>query len=473
MAGREFLVADPDHIMNKHIEAVFRLPFNMFREAVRELRQRPYLVAVGEMGMSLRSPDVIELLARTCRYEHQGSLRANGTRAPVFRLGFVPFAIDRGDTLFPTVSEGSAERAPVCLMMLGTGGYIGRFAGVLRLRERTLPVRAIRLVGPGMHEVPASSVGTVRLQTVPASDAERWSRLIGALGGRDVWQRLTALSYCIVGAGRTGSLVATTLAKHGVRDLKLVDPDLLEEHNLDSMDAVRETDVGRFKVDAVAQNLGRDMPFAHIEASNESVMTRQARGLIKETDVVICCVDNDGARLATAALACCYQRPLLDIGTGVSFAVHSRTSLGVPERLAGDRRAAGADVRLILPGDGCILCWGGLANSADALRHPGPVRESRPWHRSRAGSLRSLNQIAAHLGMGLLEDLIAGRLAGSSWIRYEMSEHGVPVLSVMPRMESRGCFMCRLQGIGDLLTANDRFFEAIASEMAFSNAIDK
>jgi len=57
-------------------------------------------------------------------------------------------------------------------------------------------------------------------------------RLIGALGGADVWDRLTGLHYTLVGLGRTGSLVAHTLARRGARRLTLIDPDAVSYTHL-------------------------------------------------------------------------------------------------------------------------------------------------------------------------------------------------------------------------------------------------
>lgn len=56
----------------------------------------------------------------------------------------------------------------------------------------------------------------------------------------------------IVGCGATGSYVAFTLAKMGVRNLHLHDFDLVEAHNLPNQ-IFRLRDVGRAKVDALAE----------------------------------------------------------------------------------------------------------------------------------------------------------------------------------------------------------------------------
>ena len=46
--------------------------------------------------------------------------------------------------------------------------------------------------------------------------------------------------------------------------MNLIDPDVLELHNLDAMDAVTECDLGRLKAEAIAENLKRDLPHVQI-----------------------------------------------------------------------------------------------------------------------------------------------------------------------------------------------------------------
>jgi hypothetical protein len=92
-------------------------------------------------------------------------------------------------------------------------------------------------------------------------------------------------------------------------------------------------------------------------------------------------------------------------------------------------------VRLILPGDGCLECWGGLADAQ--ARGPGS-----DWREERAGSLRTLNQTAAHLGLTLLEQLLAARVHGSTWLRVEIAADGVPAVERVartPRSDCPGC----------------------------------
>jgi hypothetical protein len=140
-------------------------------------------------------------------------------------------------------------------------------------------------------------------------------------------------------------------------------------------------------------------------------------------------------------LASLYLLPLLDIGTGISG--HGAT------------RVMDADVRFLLPGEGCILCCGGLARPEqvrsirESAASEQAARTSQNWRRERAGSLRSLNQVAAGLGYRLLEDLYTGALRTSTWLRLNVSAQGVPSLRPMSVVPSQRCLLCALRGTGD------------------------
>jgi hypothetical protein len=441
------------------MRVMFTIPYAFLRAILTELRRQPYHVAVGDVGTHVWPTGDLEVLARSFRFVHEGALRrSQGDLMPRFELGFVPFTLQRPDVwqavAFVAQMEGNLPEAPTCSLLLGSGEDVGRFTGIFSARGQIAPVEAMQVVGAGMHRLAAVDFAALPAHTVTPADAERWSRLIGALGGAEVWQRLRSLRYGLIGAGRTGSLIAETLGKYGVRHLSLLDPDALELHNLDAMDAVTAHDLGRYKVEALAENLHRDLPHVQITTAPHSVLTSEAAQLAKTADVLICCVDDDAARLATGALACCYTKPLLDIGSGI----FREASPQPGQHAAPGPRRMGADVRLIVPGDGCLLCWGGVAQPRDAVQRwrtaataPGVPLPRRPWQTERAGSLRSLNAVAAHLGLRLLEDLVAGRVSQSAWVRFEVDDRGMPALHTLPARRRLSCAFCGLLGSGDSL----------------------
>lgn len=270
---------------------------------------------------------------------------------------------------------------------------------------------------------------------------ERWSRSRGALGGTAVWERLVALPTAVVGCGRGGSLAAGALARLGLRDLTLIDPDTIEPHNLGEMAIVHDADVGRAKAEALAWRLRDQLQGwpARYRAVTAPVRQPAALAALRRCRVVVCWADRDAARLAVGLVAALYHQVLLDIGVGIEAGP------------GGDRRM-GADVRLVVPGDGCLLCRGNLRDYPEALRRLGESRAepAASWPEQRAGSLHSLNQIAVGLGLRLLEDLVAERVGGSTWARLEFDAAGRLTVSYPPfGSPEGGCALCARAGMGD------------------------
>jgi molybdopterin/thiamine biosynthesis adenylyltransferase len=242
----------------------------------------------------------------------------------------------------------------------------------------------------------------------------------------------------------------------GIRQLTLIDPDLVETHNLGEMDAVADTDLGRPKAEAIADHLCALLSHASVSVSPvvASISHPTALAAAKACDVLFCCADNDAARLATAILATMYHKVLVDLGTGIFYP--TPPSPTPPLSHPPTPRTMGADVRLILPGDGCLLCRGNLTNYAQAVDDLCNQRSledlQRDWSPQRAGSLRTLNQLATALGVQMFQDLVAGRLLASVWAHVEINEAGRLAIHYPPLpqpTDSPACALCGKAGLGD------------------------
>ncbi|MBI3962993.1 MAG: ThiF family adenylyltransferase [Deinococcus sp.] len=320
----------------------------------------------------------------------------------------------------------------------------------MRLPSQDLePLHQLRLVGPGMHaiglqqELLPEPLARTMVEGSSEESVARWSRTIGALG-QEAWQRLVGLRYALIGVGRAGSSLALALARMGVTQLTLIDPDRVESHNLGETPALTGADIGQLKVEAVAVSLasGAAVP-PEVVTVPESITHLHALRAAQACDLLISCVDHDGARLAAAVIAALFCKPLLDIATGV----HGQ----------GRGRRLGADVRLVLPGQ-CLLCFGGLRDEARAWQMLASTEAERAfyarqdWRRERAGSLASLNQCAVGVGVRLLEDLIAERVQESTWAHLAFDASGRLTVSYptgSPRLDRSPCSLCELAGWGE------------------------
>jgi hypothetical protein len=316
----------------------------------------------------------------------------------------------------------------------------GTLAGRVRTPAGWQPLDQVKIIGPGMHVL---DLHPLREAAGPGPAVrERWSRTVGALGP-EVHARLTQHRYAVVGVGRTGSVLAEAVAGGwGVERMTLIDADTVEPHNLGEMAGLREGDRGRPKVHAMAEHLrapGREFPA--VTPLPHSVTDVRALHAVLACDVVMSCVDQDGARLATAALASLFLKPHLDVATGI----HGR----------GAGRRLGTDIRLTVPGDGrCLLCLGGLAEaeaarrllaSAEAER---TVLASQVWDAQRTGSLRSLNMVAVGLALRLWEDFVSERVPGSTWLRLEFDTSGRLAVRYVDPPVRRDCPLCAQAGAG-------------------------
>ena len=154
--------------------------------------------------------------------------------------------------------------------------------------------------------------------------------------------------------------------------------------------------------------------------------------------MLVSCVDDNTARLFVSQVATRGLQPHLDIGTGV-----------VAE---GSSRLIGADIRLVVPGDGCLLCIGGVGDMRQRLERLVAIQQGiepprLPWDLQRLGSLRSVNQMAVAVGMRLLETQAAGESERSCWLRIEWEGH-IPQSRLMSHDNNPSCPLCRLTGRG-------------------------
>jgi hypothetical protein len=84
--------------------------------------------------------------------------------------------------------------------------------------------------------------------------ADRFDRNVRAFGIKGQ-RRLGDVTAGIVGVGGLGSLVAEQLARLGVTEFVLVDPDIVEESNLSRLVGAYDHHVGRPKVTAIREHL--------------------------------------------------------------------------------------------------------------------------------------------------------------------------------------------------------------------------
>jgi len=350
------------------VEVVCPRPYwdQLLREGLRpEAEGPPWTAPVGVVHL----PDRWRLLVRT------PFRRGPAVGGPCLRVGFSGGRPMAGLEPLPEALRGE--------LLLGRGPAEGRWWGRVHMPGGTEPISGVFLPGRGMFRLQA---GAVPDQMDKPELRSRWSRTRGALG-EGAWKRLTGLRVGIVGCGRLGSGVATALARNGVQEFVLVDPDRVELSNLGEGEGWTEADLGIPKVKALGRHLVATCPWTAVAAVPAPVETWAALHALKGCDLLVCVADTAEARATCGRLAARYHIPLVEAGTGV---------LAGP----GDGRMLGLEVRLVLPGEACRNCLEGEADPQEA--------KGLPWWADRMGSLRSLNLVAVGTVLLLIEALVRG-----------------------------------------------------------------
>lgn len=171
---------------------------------------------------------------------------------------------------------------------------------------------------------------------------ERLARVTSAYGA-SATERLRRATVAVIGAGGTGSAAVEVLARGGVGRIVIVDPDTVDESNLERLHGATSSDVGRAKA-AVAK--------AHVQSIDHECEVIAIRGAIPQdavvdivatADVMLGCSDQQHSRVALSDIATRYLVPAIDCGVGLE---------------GRNGRVTGQIVQLVRfqPADPCVYC---------------------------------------------------------------------------------------------------------------------
>jgi hypothetical protein len=160
---------------------------------------------------------------------------------------------------------------------------------------------------------------------------------------------LRSLRVAVVGVGGTGSPIAEILARIGVGELLLIDPDTLEPSNARRVFAVTSDDArrGESKVRAVARGLKQLDLGAHATPLEGDVREPNVNGQLLGCDIVFGATDNHASRSVLTELSARAHLPLVDVGVRAGLR-------------RGELDALYVERRLQIPDGPCLWCWGVL-----------------------------------------------------------------------------------------------------------------
>ncbi len=215
---------------------------------------------------------------------------------------------DRSDrALFAAVTSLLDDGQPhASLIMLPDGELFGRILG--EDGNALAPLSSIMVVGDELRiwtEYPH-----------PCSTVTGFAMRHAQAFGSGTTQLLRSLSVAVVGCSGTGSIVVEQLARLGVGRTVLVDPDTVEEKNLNRILNTGKEDayLKRLKVHVIASAVARMGLRQEVIPLYKNLITPDSVMRVAECDVVFGCMDGVEGRHVLNRLATFYTMPYFDVG---------------------------------------------------------------------------------------------------------------------------------------------------------------
>lgn len=250
-------------------------------------------------------------------------------------------------------------------------------------------------------------------------------------------KRLRELRVAVVGGGGLGAFVTLELAYLGVGKIVILDADLLELSNRNrEVGAWESHEEGTPKVELLGGLVATIDSTIEVVAIPERFQSPQGRKALQSVDVVMGCMDGDGARLELNELCCERGLPLIDMA--------SDTFVEPDEVLFGGR------VCVVTAETGCLCCQRvldqreirlDLASGEQRADEDAIYGVRREALAARGPSVISVNGVVASLGVTELLALVTGIRKPFSQLDYRGHE-GI-VRKVVDR--STDCYYCGLR----------------------------
>lgn len=128
---------------------------------------------------------------------------------------------------------------------------------------------------------------------------EDMQRALEARHGKDLQQKFTNSTVAICGLGGLGSNIAVSLARAGIGKLILVDFDKVDISNLHRQQ-YKADQIGRFKTEALAENLREIAPYIEVETHAVAVTEENFEALLSEADLICEAFDRAEAKAMLA-----------------------------------------------------------------------------------------------------------------------------------------------------------------------------
>lgn len=114
--------------------------------------------------------------------------------------------------------------------------------------------------------------------------------------GKEGQKKLRDARVAVVGVGGLGGVSSLYLTLSGVGQVKIIDYDVVDPHNLHRQILYTSKDTGASKAQVAAEQLSKHNPLVKVEAASEKLCPANAQKLLGDADVVVDALDNMQSR---------------------------------------------------------------------------------------------------------------------------------------------------------------------------------
>ncbi len=278
------------------------------------------------------APDYLARAIRTAREKQAGLAFMHSHPRPGWQgMSWPDIEAERDVLAYPAGATG----LPLLGLTVGSDGYwSARFWERIDRRMHRHWCQKVRVVGPQAYRIYVNDniMPPLRRRDILRRTFDTW--------GSDSQNLIARLHVGIVGLGSVGCIVAEAMARLGIARVTLIDPDRVEEHNLDRLLYGTVKDIGQLKVDLASQAMRSHATAEtlYITALPVSVHTQAAYKAALDCDLLFSCVDRPVPRDVLNYIAQAHLIPVIDGGIAVEtdryndslFSAHWRAHIVTP-----------------------------------------------------------------------------------------------------------------------------------------------
>ena len=226
-----------------------------------------------------------------------------------------------------------ATRLPLVGLTIGTDGYwSARFWQKDGKKIQRHWCQKVRIVGKNSYKIYCND------HLIPPPERKNILRRTFDTWGTKHQNNIARLKVGIVGLGSVGCIVAEAIARIGVGNIVLIDPDKVEEHNLDRLLYGTTGTIGSYKVDMAADFIKKHSTAEGVNVTALPIPVHHDHAYYEalDCDFLFSCVDRPVARDVLNFISIAHLIPVVDGGVAItvnkdkSFYAHWRSHLVTP-----------------------------------------------------------------------------------------------------------------------------------------------